>query len=135
MSDSIILKGLMFLGDKLLSNIQWIAKAKRDQRDRIADYCHSIADCLSKAYKDLHQGQIPHGCCAEMDSYMRDLRDMLEKTLTPAEFKELRDSLEIAYHVERLGHELSQPEYPDSKFAELDIAAGKFRAVANKIRV
>lgn len=135
MGDSIILKGLMFLGDKLLSNIQWIAKAKRDQRDRISEYCRNIADCLSKAYKGLQQGQIHHGCRSEMDSYMRDLRDVLEKTLTPTEFKELHDSLEIAYQVERLGHELSQPEPPDSKFAELDIAAGKFRAVANKIRI
>jgi len=129
-----ILKSLVSLGDKLLSIVPNFLKAKRDQRDRLADYCDNISKCLSRAYVDLDRGRIPHGCCSEMDHYMRDLKDVLGNILSPKEFDELNDVLSVAYEVEHLDGELRDCDRPGSKYAELAIASGKFAAIANKIR-
>jgi len=101
-----ILKGLEILGDKLLSIVPNFLAAKRQQQDRLADYCENISKCLSRAYVDLDRGQIPHGCCSEMDHYMRDLKDVLGKILSPKEYEELHDVLSVAYEVEYLDGEL-----------------------------
>ena len=129
-----ILKSLVSLGDKLLSIAPNFLAAKRQQRDRLADYCENISKCLSRAYVDLDRGQIPHGCCSEMDHYMRDLRDVLGKILSPEEYDELHGVLSVAYEVEHLDRELKDFDRPGSKYAELAIASGKFAAIANKIR-
>jgi hypothetical protein len=129
-----ILKSLISLGDKLLSIGPSFLAAKRQQRDRLADYCENISKCLSKAHVDLDRGHIPHGCCSEMDHYMRDLRHVLGKILSPEEYDELHDVLSVAYEVEHLDRELEDFDRPGSKYAELAIASGKFAAIANKIR-
>ena len=129
-----ILNGLVTLGDKLLSILPAFLETKRQQRDRLADYCERISKCLSRAYVDLDRGQIPHGCCSEMDHYMRDMRDVLGEILSPNEYEELHGVLSVAYEVEHLDRELQNCERPGSKYAELAIASGKFAAVANKIR-
>ena len=134
MAAYIILKSLVNLGDKLLSIVPNFLAAKRQQRDRLADYCESISKCLSRPYVDLDQGQRRHGCCSEMDHYMQDLKDVVGKILSPEEYDELHSVLSVAYHVEHLDQELKKPDRPGSKYAELAIASGKFAAIANKIR-
>jgi hypothetical protein len=129
-----IMKGLISLGDKLFSIAPAFIAAKRQQRDRLADYCECISKCLSRAYVDLDSGQIPHGCCAEMDRYMHDLKDVLGQILTPKEYDELHEVLSVAYKVEYLDGELRDCDRSGSKYAELDIASGRFAAIANKIR-
>jgi hypothetical protein len=129
-----ILNALVTLGDKLLSIVPNFLVAKRQQRDRLADYCEKISICLSRAYVDLDRGQIPHGCCSEMDHYMRDLKDVLGKILSPEEYDELKEVLSVAYEVEHIDGELQDYNRPGSKYAELAIASGKFAAIANKIR-
>jgi hypothetical protein len=124
----------MFLADKLLLLVATIRKARREQRDRVAVYCESVAHTLSQAFKQLERGIFPHGLCAEMDRHMHHLRDVLEKTLSKKDFDDLRDALHVAYRVEHIDQELPDPPRAGSKYAELDIAAGKFRAVAEKIR-
>ena len=134
MPESPIIKGLILLTDKLLSRLGLLEKAKREQRDRVATYCASIADTLSQAYRTLESGIIPHGLCAQMDRYMHDLRCVLEESLSEAEFRELRDVLAVAYQVEHIDRELPAPKKDGTKYAELDIAAGKFRAIADKLK-
>ncbi len=129
-----ITQGLMFLGERLLSISDTLAKSKREKRDRIADYCERIGDTLSRAFKDLDRGIVPHGLCAEMDHYMRDLRAVLADTLSANEYDDLRGALQVAYEVEHIDREFPGPQRSGSKYAELDIAAGKFRATAGKIR-
>lgn len=134
MTESPIIKGLIFLTDKLLSRLGILEKSRRDQRDRVAAYCEGIADTLSEAYRSLESGIIPHGLCAQMDRYMHDLRSVLEESLSDAEFRDLRDVLAVAYQVEHIDRELPPPKRVGSKYAELDIAAGKFRAIAEKLK-
>ena len=134
MPESPIVKGLVFLADKLLSRLGVLEKAKREQRDRLAEYCEKIAENLSSAYRSLESGVMPHGLCSQMDHYMHDLRDVLEKSLSRQEFDELRDVLAVAYRVEHIEEELPPLVRKGSKFAELDIAAGKFQAISHKLK-
>jgi hypothetical protein len=134
MSEYAIIKGLLSLTEKLLSITGRFKKAKRDQQDRVAQYCEEISSTLSKAYKELEKGRIPHGCCSAMDNYMRNLRIVLAETLSKEEYEDLRDVLAVAYHVEYLDHEITEPLREGSKYAELEIAAGRFKAIAGKIR-
>jgi len=134
MPDYNISKGLVALGDKLLTIISYFLAAKQQQRDRLADYCECISKCLSRAYVDLDRGHIPHGCCSEMDHYMKDMKDVLGKILSPEDYEELHDVLSVAYHVEYIDREFKESNRTGSKYAELEIASGKFAAIANKIR-
>ncbi len=134
MADYNILKGLITLGDKLISILPNFLAAKRQQKDRLADYCMSVSKCLSKAFVELDRGHIPHGRCSEMDHYMRDMKEVLGEILSPEEYDELHEVLSVAYHVEYIDRELKEPNRADSKYAELAIASGKFAAIANKIR-
>jgi hypothetical protein len=134
MPDSPIIKGLIFLTDKLMSCLGILGKTKRDQRDRIAAYCDSVADTLSQASQSLEKGIIPHGLCSQLDQYMHDLKDVLQQSLPEDEFGELHDVLAVAYQVEHIDRELPPPTRRGSKYAELDIAAGKFRAIAQAVK-
>ena len=125
---------LLALSTALVKAVTWMAKSKRDQRDRVAVHCEGIASCLKDAQVVLERGEIPHGRCSEMDQYMRDLRGVLGEILPAAEFERLRDALTVAYHVENLGRELPARTGPDLRFPELAEAAGKFQAVASRLR-
>ncbi len=135
MPQSVIARGLILVSDTMLSNIKWFAAIEKDQRDRLADCCEKIADCLSRACNELKTGFIPHGCCAEIDSYMCHLHETLEKNLKSEDFAKLFDALVAAYDVERLHKYLIDTPEDDTKFAELDMAAGKFRAVVKGLRL
>jgi len=134
MPDSPIIKGLIFLTDKLMSRLGILEKTRRDQRDRIATYCDNVADTLSQASQSLENGVIPHGLCSQMDRYMHDLKNVLQQSLPEDEFGELHDVLAVAYQVEHIDQELPAPVRRGSKYSELDIAAGKFRAIAQRLR-
>jgi hypothetical protein len=131
---SAIIAGLKFLGDKLTSLVPAFLGMKRANRDRIATYCDNVAACLTDAFRDLERGVIPHGRCQEMERYMLQLRDVLEESLPPQEFDDLHGALRVAYDVENLDRELLPTRRPGSKYAELDMAAGRFRSVAAKLR-
>jgi hypothetical protein len=128
------MEGLVILSEKLLSIHQSFMAAKREKRDRLADYCEKISICLSRAYVDLDRGHIPHGCCSEMDHYMRDLRNVLGDILSPEDYEGLHGVLSVAYEVEHIDREMQVCNRHGSKYAELAIASGKFAAIANKIR-
>ena len=68
-----------------------------------------------------------------MDRYFYDMRDVLKNVLSPDELEDLRDAMAVAYRVEYLGGELAS-QRPGSKFVEIEMVAGKFRAIATKIR-
>lgn len=131
---SMIISGLKFLGDKLVSLVPTFLKIKRGNRDRLATYCDSIATCLTEAYQDLESGKIPHGRCQEMERYMFQLKGVLEESLQPADYESLKSALAIAYDVENLDRELPPPNRHGSRYAELDMAAGRFRSVGAKLR-
>jgi hypothetical protein len=129
-----IIKGLIFLGDKLFSLADVFRRSEREKKDRVAEYCEKIAKVLSHAYDELERGHIPHGLCSEMDRYIHDLKTVLQNTLPRDEYDDLNSALQIAYKVEHIDRELPNPPRLGTKYAELDIAAGKFRAIANRIR-
>ena len=129
-----ILQGLVTLADKILALRLVFDKTQQENRDRLADYCDKIADTLSRAYLDLENGKTPHGCCYEMDSYMKDLRRVLDGSLSAKDLADLQAVLAVSYEVEYLDRELPPQTRRGSRYAELDMAAGKFRAVGSMLR-
>lgn len=128
-----ILQGLNVLAERLLPLLPGYVKAKQEHRERLASYCEQVADCLSRAFRTLEEGRIPHGCCVEMDQYMKDLRDVLKDVLPEHELDQLRDALAVSYEVEYIDRELGAAPR-GSKYAEIDKAAGRFRAIAQRVR-
>ena len=120
--------------EKLLSLIGVIRTKKRDQRDRVAVYCERISETLFEARERLDRDRIPHGCCAAMDQYMKDLREVLSDCLSQVEYSGLESALAVAYRVEYLDTELTGVPNPSTRYRQLEQAAGKFRAVADKLR-
>jgi len=97
---------------------------------------YNTISCPGNDYSDrlLENGVIPHGLCSQMDRYMHDLKNVLQQSLPEDEFGELHDVLAVAYQVEHIDQELPAPVRRGSKYSELDIAAGKFRAIAQRLK-
>lgn len=109
-------------------------RARRDRRDRIAEYFEQVSQCLAEVSGTLKKGKIPHGKCAEMQVYATRLPQTIGDQVAEAEVKSLSEQLESAHAVEALLSELSHSPHPDAELAKLDEAAGIFMGVAASIR-
>ena len=125
---------LIALSTGLVDAVARIAQSRRDKRDRVAEYCQNIASCLRCTQEALERGEVPHGKCSEMQQYICDLRDVLGGILPPTEYAKLWDALAVSYHIEHMGEERWTRPGRTSKFPELGVAAGRFDAVASRLR-
>ena len=111
-----------------------LSRARRDRRDRIAEYFEQVSRCLTEVSGTLKKGEVPHGKCAEMQVYATQLADTISDQVNKDEAKRLGEQLESAHEVERLLYLLDSSPDRDSELAKLDEAAGKFQGLATSIR-
>jgi hypothetical protein len=133
MANGVISKSLLWLGEKLLSAVPAIAKLKKEDRDCVAKYCKKIAKCLDICYAELNKGRVPRGRCIEMKGYLDDMEGVIKKVVPPSDVDELKGVLKVAYLVEHLNEEIKNASSREDPFAEVDIAAGKFRSVSARL--
>jgi hypothetical protein len=106
-------------------------KAKRDQRERIAKYFENIRDCIIDVVAKLRIDQIPHGSCAEMEMYAKQLPDLVHGVLKDDESIRLQKELYKAHLTEKFIVEIEGRPDRDAKLAELEESAGRLKAIAN----
>ena len=111
-----------------------LMRARRERRDRIATYFERISKCLGEVSAELKANQVPHGKCAELQTYARMLPDTIGDQIMKAEAHQLAQDLESAHEVELLLYQLGSSPDRDEELAKLDQAAGVFMALANTIK-
>lgn len=123
-----IARTLFGLGEKF-------TKARAERRARIADYFGAISQTISKVSESLKENEVPHGKCAEMATYADLLPETIGDVIGSEKAKELSTRLKDAHEVEMLLYDLHNAPDRDQELAQLDEAAGLFKALANSIRV
>lgn len=104
------------------------------RRSGTATLFDDIAACLEKVATELIEVKIPHGCCAELQTYALELPAHIAAEVGVAKAKELGALLEEAHNVERLLCDLKNAPDPEGDIVKLWAAAGQFRALANLLR-
>ncbi len=109
-------------------------QARRERRDRIADYFMQLSKTLKDAHESLSQGMIPHGTCEEMLYHARSLATTVQDEIGEAEAKKLAESMEEAHALEQLLSELHDEGARQQTLADLDRARGMFKALGVSMR-
>lgn len=112
-----------------------LAEGNQARRERMADFFISISDCLAAVSSELRQRRTPHGKCAEMRQYAEALERMVADEVGAPKARELATDLMSAYQVERLSADLRHAASAEVNLDLIDEASGKFRALANMVRV
>ena len=111
-----------------------LREARRDRRDRIADYFDNISLTVQEVANSLKKDEIPHGKCEEMAVYADMLTDTVGDEIGLEKAQELSNRLKEAHEVELIIMEIRDDSDKESKIAQLEKASGLFKALANSIR-
>lgn len=130
-----IIDTILEVAKELLGLGEHLKKAKKERREEVALFFEKVSTCLRDVMTSLMAETVPHGKCAEMETYARDLPGKVSDQLGKQKAEELGAKLWSAYAVEGLVAELHDRPSRDAELAKLDEAAGVFDALSNLVRV
>lgn len=130
-----LVKNILAVVKALLSVKDKLGAAAREQRIEMATLFLNISECLAATSAEIRAGQVPHGRCGELQAYGQGLEPRIAPAIGPARAKELADQLTSAYAVERLAYAIADADDRETHLGGLEEASGKFRALANLVRV
>jgi hypothetical protein len=102
--------------------------ARREKRDRLADYLQQIAKCLDEAQADLRGGGHALRACAKMHQYVDLIPATVDDVLGHERAELLREGLGDALMVRTM----NTPSLDE--FDQLEEAAGIFEALSEHLR-
>lgn len=108
--------------------------AKKEQRERIAEYFSQISDCLDGTYKSLKNNEVPHKRCAEMKIYAELLPSTLGGTIKKSHAEQLSKRLSDSHEVELLWGTYNNNPQEKAELPKLAEASGVFAALATSLR-
>jgi hypothetical protein len=133
-----IFKIILDVAKSLLGISDQLRKADQQRRTDLANLFEQISDTLVAVSTEIREGGIPHGRCAELQQYSAELPALLKDELGESRAQELGETLFSAYNVESVAMNLQQVMDDQEKepyLAQIEEASGKFRALANLVRV
>jgi hypothetical protein len=130
-----IVKNILDVVKSLLGLSTELKSAERQNRADMAKLFDDISACLAGTSAEIRAGAVPHGRCGELLTYGQNLPALVEGAIGVQKARELGDQLISAYAVERLAYQLANVPDRETHLAALEEASGKFRALANLMRV
>ncbi len=114
-----------------------LAGARRDRKDRVADYLSGLAQTIEETSASLSQGIYPHGKCQELLSHSQTMVAAIGDVIGQQPSADYAAQLKEVWEIERLHAELSglPIKERERRLHVLDQAAGLFRAAAAYVRV
>lgn len=109
-------------------------KAKREKRDRIANYFEQISRCLAETSTMLKDNQYPHGACGEMLGYADMLPETVGGIISKEKAQDLANQLHSMHELEKLYSQLHDAPDKDEQLGRLLEASGILQALANSLR-
>jgi len=83
---------ILDVASKLFGLKDLLANARRDRRDRIADYSGELSNTRAAVVAMLRKGEIPHGKCQEMLVYAQTLPATVGDEIGKVQAEECVDS-------------------------------------------
>jgi hypothetical protein len=125
---------LLDIARSLLGFKNEFSRARRERRDRIADYFAVVAQTIQDSAESFRQGKVPHGKCQEMLEHANAFTDVVETELGRERAEAYAQKLRDAHEVEMLVSEILGSPDPQGQIQELEKASGTFRALSAAIR-
>lgn len=129
-----MLKDLWDLAQGLVGLKDSFAKAKREKRDRIAEYFTSIGTIIQEAADTFKKGDVPHGTCQRMLDQAKYFTDVVGNTIDEAQAKEFQQKLIESHELELLVSEVLGSGAAEDKIIEMEKIAGSFLALGTAIK-
>jgi len=129
-----IVKSIWGVAQTLFGFVAALKSSKADRRARMATLFEQISDCLIVVSAEIRLGNVPHGKCAEMDTYAAELPGVIKDEVGQAKADELGTLLHSSHTVEQLAVGITQLADKEPCLREIEEAAGKFRALAHIVR-
>ena len=114
-----------------------LVTARRDRRQRLAQYFSDLAQLLEEAAASLRNKDYPHGACGQLHESARLLPRTVKGLIDPKKTKRIQADLFKVWKIEQLHAEISplSKKKRNERLAPLDEAAGKLRALSAHLRV
>ena len=129
-----MISDLLNFAKEILGLKDLLAKAKRERRDRIADYFGVVATTIQDAADSFRKGDIPHGKCKEMATHADAFAKVVDLEFGADQAAAYAQRLKDAHEVELLANEVFGNNDPEVPIKELEEVAGTFRAISAEIR-
>ena len=112
-------------------------KARRDRRDRAAQYFSDLAALIETTSASLKVRKYPEGSCAQLEKLAQLMPKTLKGIISEEDIIEYQTKLLMVWEIEQLFGRLEKVPKRSipKKIAKLDQAAGFFRALAAHLRV
>ena len=129
-----MIKDLWDITQGLLGLKDSFSKAKRERKDRIAEYFLTIGNIIQEAADIFKKGDIPHGKCQQMLDHAQYFSDVVGDTIEPDKAKEFQQKLIESHEVELLASEILGQDGSEQKIAELERISGSFLGLGSAIK-
>jgi hypothetical protein len=130
-----VAKNILDVVKSLLGLSEQLKGAERQRRADMADLFEKISDCLAATSGEIRAGGVPYGRCSMLITYAQTLPGVIDREIGRERAKELGDMLYSAYDVEGLAIRIASSLDREGYLAQIEEASGKFRALADLIRV
>lgn len=133
-----IFKTILDVAKSLLGISDQLRNAERERRKDMAHLFEQISNCLVAVSTEIREGGVPHGRCQELQQYAAALPALIKKDSGESRAHELGDTLFSAYNVESVAmnlQKIADDQEKEPYLAQIEEASGKFRALANLVRV
>ena len=129
-----MIKDLWDIAQGLLSLSGNFSKAKRERKDRIAEYFLKLGNILQEAADIFKDGDVPHGKCEQILNHVQYFSDVVGDTIDKDKVKEFQDKLIASHEVEMLASEILGASGTKGNIAELEKISGSFISLGDAIR-
>lgn len=130
-----IFKTILEVAKSLLGLSDSLKAADSKRKAEMATLFEKISDCLATVSSEIRSGNVPHGKCHELMTYAVELPALIVEEVGVERAKELGETLHSAYNVEGMAMAIGQTADKEPYLQQVEEASGKFRALANLLRV
>jgi hypothetical protein len=134
---SVIVETIFKVGQALFGLRNELAKAREARKQKVADFLTLVGKSIEEASVLLKRGIYPGGVCQQILSHSNHMEAAIGDLVGQSEAQSFAAQLREVHEIEQLHGELASLSETDRgrKLANLDKAAGFFRATADFVRV
>ena len=129
-----MLKDLWDLAQGLVGLRDSFEKAKRERKDRIAEYFATVGNIIQEAADIFKKGDVPHGKCQQMLDQASYFAEVVGDTIDKEKAIEFQKKLIESHELEMLVYEILESGNKEEKIAEMEKISGSFIALGTAIK-
>jgi hypothetical protein len=125
---------LLDIAQGLLGFKDSFAKAKRDRKDRIAEYFLKLGNIIQETADVIKEGNIPHGKCQQILDHAQNFSNVVGDTIEKDKAEAFQNKLIDSHKVELIASEILGINGSSEDIIELEKISGSFISLGDIIK-